>query len=131
MAKGYVYVADRDNNKVQIFDKQGKKIADVTKTPQGGLQKPYGVAVDCASDGLIYVSENNFNRIIALKKDGTYLGSIGAAKLGHQNGKTDLGDFKQPTGVAVDSGDSCDSKTGKLCVSAASPLPCLASAVVG
>lgn len=26
----------------------------------------------------------------------------------------DLGDFQQPTGVAVDSGPNCDSKTGRL-----------------
>ena len=148
---GYVYVADRDNNAVKIYNKQGKKVKDVLKTPAGlcrigfkkkvrtrckarcfllvrasahtfariycmscdlrtkrrlrrvmclckkkwlgggfagALQKPYGIAVDCASDGLVYVSENNYNRITVLKKDGTYLGAIGAAGLGPGKGST-------------------------------------------
>ena len=76
-----VYVADRDNNALKIYSKAtGKKVADVTKTPAGDLMGPYGVAVDCAKDGLVYVSENKRHRVLVLKKDGTYVAAIGEAK---------------------------------------------------
>jgi DNA-binding beta-propeller fold protein YncE len=53
-SRGRVYVADRDNNRVQIFDQQGTWLDEWRQ-----FGRPSGIAI--AADDTIYVSDNQSN----------------------------------------------------------------------
>ena len=81
---GNIYVADRDNDRVQVFDHAGAHIANI-----GSLDAPYGVAVD-ATSGTIYVADTNTHTIRVYD----------SARI--STGTTITDGFSQPTAVAVD-----------------------------
>jgi hypothetical protein len=93
---GNVYVADTANNRIQKFD--GTTWSSFASS--GQFYGPCGVAVD--SSGNVYVADTNNNRIQKFTSAGTFL-----ARWGHNGGDGNPGrgngEFRYPTGVAVDS----------------------------
>jgi DNA-binding beta-propeller fold protein YncE len=69
--KGLVYVADRSNERVQVFDADGKFI---TKWTDVGA--PWGVYYS-AKDDAIFMCDGKYDRITKLSLDGKVLGEIG------------------------------------------------------
>ncbi len=77
---GQVYVADRENNRLQIFDSNGRYLSEWGTDRLGD---PYGVTV--APDGSIYVVDGGFQpdrtraRVIHLTAAGRVIGTFTAA----------------------------------------------------
>ncbi len=92
---GYVYVADRNNHRVQKFTSGG---VFVTKwgtkgTADGQFSSPWGVTVDDA--GFVYVADTGNNRIQKFSSTGVFVTKWGASGSGD-------GQFNQPQCLAVD-----------------------------
>jgi DNA-binding beta-propeller fold protein YncE len=92
---GNVYVADTMNNRVEIFDAEGKFISQFGKHCDGPgcFAHPKGVAVD--SDGHIWVADPMLDVLQAFNREGQLLGMVG----GH--GKL-LGQFSELSAVYID-----------------------------
>ena len=100
---GYVYVADRENHRVQVFDSNGR-----FETQWPNLHRP--CAIKITEDQLVYVGElgagmtvnqnvpNIGPRISVLNTSGETL-----AKIGHLGSGLDVGQFMAPHGLDVDS----------------------------
>ncbi len=71
-AAGRVYVADRSNSRVQIFDAQGRYLSKWTDAGQ-----PWGLAYS-ARDNAIYMADGLNDRVVKLNLDGQILGVLGA-----------------------------------------------------
>lgn len=116
---GRVLVADRENDRIQIFDVEGKYLSEWTH-----VQRPTDIFVD--SDGLIYVtelawlegqksfrngpiSEKAHSRLSILDSDGRKLSQIGTADGAAR------GSFWAPHTVCVDSHG--DLYVGEVCYS--------------
>jgi DNA-binding beta-propeller fold protein YncE len=93
---GNVYVADRDNNRIQKFSSNGDYITKwgTGGTGNGQFKFPGGVAVD--SLGNVYVADTNNHRIQKFSSNGDYIIKWGTE--GSSNSR-----FYYPFGVAVDS----------------------------
>ena len=93
----HVYVTDRDNNRIQIFDLQGRYIRGLGDTNSNGghLKHPHGIALDLKNKR-VYVSDTFNNRIVVYSLSGRY--------------KSEYKEFKEPRWMAV------DQSTGKLYV---------------
>lgn len=65
-----VWVADRDNERLQIFDTDGNLLKVLT-----GLGWPWGLAA--ASDGNLWMADGTNNRIIKIDHDGNLLSRFG------------------------------------------------------
>ena len=92
---GFVYVADKGNNRIQKFTGNGAFVT-MWGTPgsgQGQFQSPFGVAVD--TPGNVYVSDSGNYRVQKFASDGTFLREWGS------NGSAD-GQFIGPGAVACD-----------------------------
>ena len=94
--RGYLYVADRKNHRIQKFDLAGNF---VTKWGQNGTAVadfvyPSGVAVD--PNGNVYVADAGNNRIQKFDSTGNYITDFGS----HGSGQGELID---PVDVALDS----------------------------
>ena len=101
--EGYVYVADRENHRIQIFDKNGKY-----QTQWNNLHRPCALYI--SKDQLVYVGElgsgmsvnrnmpNIGPRITVLNTDGVKLASLGSLGFGLNPGQ-----FIAPHGISVDS----------------------------
>ncbi len=85
-----VYVADRLNERIQIFDDKGKFLAKWT-----GIGAPWGLDYS-PKDSTIYMADGVNNRVIQLNLDGEILGVLGS--YGHVPGK-----FDYAHSIAVDS----------------------------
>ena len=83
--RGKIYVADRDNNRIQVFDAATRSHVDSI----GGFSAPYGVAVD--GSGKLYVADSGNNRVAVLDSARNVVLSINASS---------------PYGVAVDGSGS-------------------------
>ena len=116
-ADGYVYVADRENHRVQVFDGNGNY-----QTQWNNLHRPCGLFLH---DGVCYVGELpahmsiNINfpnlgpRITMLKMDGSRVGRVD-----QKSGLPD-GQMLAPHGIAVDSrGDVYVGEVSYTCYSA-------------
>ena len=102
---GWVYVADRQNKRVQIFDSNGKY-----ETQWVNFARPTCVCMDRGVNGLVYVGElfsgSATNaagmrigpRVSVLDSKGNVL-----ARLGEQTFGSQVGSFYAPHGIAVDS----------------------------
>ena len=84
---GKVFVADAVNNRIQVFDKQGKYLGKVTTQP--AMYLPYDVKA--GPDGDLYVVEYGNNRVDKISPDGKLIGTFKIADDG----------LKTPWGVAV------------------------------
>jgi hypothetical protein len=112
---GYVYVADRDNNRIRKVAPDGSTTTlagngtyggfDGTGGPTGTttFRNPYGVAVDGA--GNVYVAGYADNRIRKVAPDGSTTTLAGNGTAGFVDGTGGIGgttEFNFPTGVAID-----------------------------
>jgi len=89
-AKGRVYVADRSNSRVQIFDPNGKYLGKWTDVGQ-----PWGLTY-YAKENAIYMCDGLNNRIVKLNTDGEIQGVL--SSYGRVPGKLDFAH-----NIAVDS----------------------------
>ncbi|MBI4638366.1 MAG: hypothetical protein HY727_18670 [Candidatus Rokubacteria bacterium] len=104
-ADGLVYVADRENHRVQIFDGQGRYLAQ-----WNNLHRPCGLHSDRRNGGLFYVGElgtdlavnkavpNLGDRVSILSPKGELV-----ARVGDRFGGEAPGQFVAPHGVSTDS----------------------------
>jgi len=103
--EGWVYVADRENHRVQVFDGDGKY-----ETQWNNMHRPCGLHAGPGRKPVFYVGEigpvipinrevpNLGPRISILSHEGALLARVGAAKAG-----TGRDEFVAPHGLAVDS----------------------------
>lgn len=89
-AAGRLYVADRTNERVQIFDQEGKFLGKWT-----GLGAPWGLHY-AAKENAIYMADGKNNRILKLNLDGQVQGVL--SSYGRTQGKLDFAHH-----IAVDS----------------------------
>jgi DNA-binding beta-propeller fold protein YncE len=104
-ADGWVYVADRENHRVQIFDGKGR-----FETQWSFLHRPCALFMGCERHPLCYVGElgplqrinrhapNLGPRLSVVTHAGQLLARVGNLSAGHEPGR-----FIAPHGVAVDS----------------------------
>ena len=93
---GDVYVTDTMNDRVEIFDADGKFISTFGRNGDGpgSFARPKGIAVD--SDGHIWVADEMQDRLQVFNREGQVLTYIGT-------GHGELpGQFKALVGVAID-----------------------------
>ena len=102
---GFVYVADRENHRVQVFDGNGK-----FETQWQNLHRPCGLCMPYGHQPIFYVGEvgpaaavsrdipNLGPRVSIVDHQGKLIG-----RFGDTPGGTDLGKFLAPHGLAVDS----------------------------
>ena len=93
---GEVFVCDKGNSRLQVFDTDLKFKRILTfKTPEGrprGLSKPSGIDVDAS--GRAYIADSGNNRIVVLElPTGDFL-----CEIGHKEGE---GKLFNPTGLHV------------------------------
>ena len=102
---GWVYVADRENHRVQVFDPNGKY-----QTQWVNLARPCGLYIDQKGDQRVYVGE--LGVAIASNREATGLGPRVSvldiqgnvlARLGDQPPGEQVGRFIAPHGVCIDS----------------------------
>ena len=102
--EGWVYVADRENHRVQIFDSNGK-----FETQWINMARPCGLYIDQAA-GLVYIGE--LGAAIGANLAATGLGPRVSiydtsgnviARLGNQGEGFETGKFVAPHGVCIDS----------------------------
>ena len=104
-SEGRVYVADRENHRVQIFDEKGKYLAQLNN-----LYRPCGLFSERRNGGLLYVGElpaalpisaevpNIGARVSIVTLKGELVGRIGGRFAGEKPGE-----FVAPHGCVVDS----------------------------
>ena len=104
-ADGWVYVADRENHRVQVFDGNGK-----FETQWQNLHRPCGLCMPYGHKPIFYVGEvgpaaavsrdipNLGPRVSIVDHQGKLIGRFGETPAG-----TELGRFLAPHGLAVDS----------------------------
>jgi len=105
-AEGWVYVADRENHRVQVFDGNGRY-----ETQWANLHRPSGLHMGAGKDPLFYVGEsgtymdvnrrapNIGPRVSITNGNGKVLARLGNVK----GGGGGLDQFVAPHGLAVDS----------------------------
>jgi DNA-binding beta-propeller fold protein YncE len=103
---GWVYVADRENHRVQVFDGEGRY-----ETEWHNLHRPCGMVMETRRNPLCYIGEigptmpinrespNLGPRISIVDHQGKLLSRFGAAHAGHEHADQ----FIAPHGMAVDS----------------------------
>ena len=79
-----VYVGDRENARIQIFDTDGRFLTQWT-----GIGYPYGLWI--TPDQHVWMVDGGFDRIVELDQTGKIMGSIGSP--GHQPGQLAWGHF--------------------------------------
>lgn len=96
-ADGNLYVSDTLNNRVEIFDADGKFISQFGKGGDGPgyFARPKGIAVD--ADGHIWVADSMQDRLQVFNREGRLLTYIGG-----QSHSELPGQFKALVGVAID-----------------------------
>ena len=75
--QGQIYVTDKTNHRVQVFDKFGTFLSEFGSrgTKQGQFSGPEGIAVDQA--GMMFVADTENHRIQAFNANGTYYSKFG------------------------------------------------------
>ncbi len=97
-SKGFLYVADTQNGRYQVFDNEGRfvrRVGEFGDAP-GMFGRPKGIAVD--SEGHVYVADAAFNIVEIFDDEGRYL--MAFSGYGTDRGQTIL-----PAGLAIDSND--------------------------
>ncbi len=86
-AQDHVYVADRENGRIQVFDSEGNFLRE-----WGGLKNPQGLFI--TANQFLYVADGYANRILKMDLNGKILGIFG------EEGKW-AGQFGIPHALAV------------------------------
>lgn len=98
--EGNIYVVDTGNQRVQVFDKEGKYIKVINGSPNGKgdsvFVNPRGIAID--SRGIIYVISNLTHFVYGYNQEGNQVFVFGG--IGEDNDK-----FTLPNGLFIDSND--------------------------
>jgi DNA-binding beta-propeller fold protein YncE len=116
-SSGNVWVADRDNNRIQEFDSSGTYLMQFGIYGNGNREFSWPSAVDVDSLGNVWVADNLNNRIQEFDSSGTYLTQFGSYGSGN-------GQFHGPMGVAVDSsGNVWVADAGNNRIQEFSPVP--------
>jgi streptogramin lyase len=92
-AKGLVYVADRVNKRMQIFDPDGNFVTKWDHIGSSDGLTPTALCITQGPDQVIFMTDGSVNRILKLDLNGHVLGAFG--KTG-----TALGEFSDPHGIA-------------------------------
>ena len=87
-SKGQIYVADRENNRIQVFDANGKFLRQI-----GGMA-PFGLFI--TPEDILFVADGRANRTLKMTPAGQVLTQWGT--LG-----SEPGNFNMPHGLAVGS----------------------------
>jgi DNA-binding beta-propeller fold protein YncE len=85
-SKGQVYVGDRENNRIQVFDPEGKFIRKIEGVA------PFGLFI--TKGDTLFVADGRANRVVKMTAEGKVLASWGEKGTGP-------GQFDLPHGVAV------------------------------
>jgi DNA-binding beta-propeller fold protein YncE len=95
----YLYVVDRDGNRIQVFDKNGMFLFKFGKKGQedGQFLVPYGLDVDAR--GNVWVADRGNQRIQHFDSQGNFISKFGNID-GHPSNKP--GEFDNPRHVEVD-----------------------------
>jgi uncharacterized protein (TIGR03437 family) len=112
---GSVYVVDRQNDRVRKIDPQGviTTVAGIGKfgfTGDGGLatsatlSSPVGVAL--ASDGTLYISDTNNNRIRAVSPSSGIIKTVAGGGTSFLDGSASLANLELPFGISIDRQDN-------------------------
>lgn len=75
---GRVYVGDRENQRIQIFDSEGNFLKQWT-----GIGYPYGLVI--TPDQHVWMADGGYDRIVELDQSGQILGAFGEP--GHKPGQ--------------------------------------------
>ena len=102
---GWVYVADRENHRVQVFDANGRY-----ETQWNNMHRPCAMWMDYAEDGLCFIGEagpglpinRDFPNLGARVSIMTHKGEL-IARVGHERPGLGPDQFVAPHGMAVDS----------------------------
>lgn len=94
-ANGRIYVVDGVNNRIRVFDRNGRPRASFGKTGsgKGALKFPLGIAID--RSGKVYVADSGNHRIQIFTSRGRFVAAIDVPR--PANGRP-----ADPTDVAVD-----------------------------
>ncbi|HTB50824.1 MAG TPA: hypothetical protein VK701_07590, partial [Solirubrobacteraceae bacterium] len=93
---GYVYVADKANNRIEVLTStSGAYVTSFGTSGSGALKEPEGIALDSSGD--IWVSDTGHNRIVEFGPEGTFSREVGS--LGSGNGQ-----LKGPQGITISEG---------------------------
>ena len=94
-SSGNVYVADKSNNRIQVFTVDGKYLRKFGRkgNQSGELNQPSSICVDC--DDNVYVTEYANHRVSVFSRDGKFLTSFGSRG-------SDSKQFERPRGITVD-----------------------------
>jgi len=111
-SNGNIYVCDSSNERIQIFDSEGKFISTFGSygSKNGQFNNPYGIAIN--SKGNIIVSDNGNHRIQIFDSKGKFISTFGSYGNGHGNGQ-----FQLPRGICVDLNDNiyvCDTNEHRI-----------------
>jgi len=109
-SKRNIIVSDFGNNRIQIFDSEGKFISTFGSQGNGSGQfnHPWGIAIN--SKGHVIVSDYSNNRIQIFDSEGKFLSTFGSK--GNGNGQ-----FNGPEGICVDLNDGiyvCDRSNNRI-----------------
>ena len=109
-SKGNILVSDYNNNRIQIFDSQGKFISTFGSKGNGNGQfnNPWGIAIN--SKGNIIVCDKGNHRIQIFDFKGKFISKFGS--FGDENGQ-----FNHPEGICVDKNDKiyvCDYSNNRI-----------------
>jgi DNA-binding beta-propeller fold protein YncE len=95
----YLYVVDRDGNRIQVFEKDGTFLWKWGSKGSGDGQFTVPYSIDVDSQGSVWVADRGNHRIQKFDKDGNFLFKFGNED-GHRSDA--LGKFDNPRQVAVD-----------------------------
>ncbi|WP_411274836.1 MBG domain-containing protein [Daejeonella sp.] len=108
--RGFVYVADRGNNRIRMISPEGK-VSTLAGSGQAGFAEgkgklakfntPTGIAVD--RSGNIYVTDQVNNRIRKISAEGEVSTFAGTGEFEFRDGEGIKSAFKYPSGIVADS----------------------------
>lgn len=110
-ARGYLYVADRGNNRIRMISPDGK-VSTLAGSGKAGFSEgigtnakfnaPAGITVDNA--GFLYVADQVNNRIRKINIESGQVSTFaGNGDFGLRDGEARQASFKYPTGIVADS----------------------------
>ncbi len=99
--QGDVYVADSQNNRIEVFDSRGQFVRawGSKGTGPGQFNEPWGIAV--GRDGAVYVADTWNHRVQEFDASGKFIRSWGSQVVGQPSASP--GEFYGPRAIAIDS----------------------------